>query len=88
MGWKISFDQRAEKQFEKLVKRDRLLIAGYLYQRVAAQPDPRRLGKALTGDWKGFWRYRVADWRVICELRDRDLLVLVIEIGHRREVYK
>ena len=88
MAWKISFGKRAEKQFEKLGKEAQLQVAGYLYQRVAAQPDPRRLGKALSGEFKGFWRYRVGDYRVICELRDRELLVLVIEFGHRKEIYR
>jgi mRNA interferase RelE/StbE len=88
MAWKISFDKRAEKQFAKLSEGVRLQVAEYLYQRVAEQPDPRRLGKALTGELKGFWRYRVGDYRIICELRDRELLILIIEVGHRREVYR
>ena len=88
MAWKISFDKKAEKQFAKLSEEVQFQIARYLYQRVAVQPDPRRLGKALTGDKKGFWRYRIGDYRAICELRDRELLVLVIEVDHRREVYR
>jgi mRNA interferase RelE/StbE len=46
------------------------------------------VGKPLTGSLKGYWRYRVGDYRIICELRDEELLILVIEIAHRREVYK
>ena len=88
MAWKISFDKRAEKQYEKLSGEVQLLVAAYLYQRVAEQPDPRRLGKALSGALKGFWRYRVGDYRIICELRDRELLILVIQFGHRREIYR
>lgn len=88
MAWKISFDKKAEKQFAKLALEAQLQIAAYLSQRVAAQPDPRKLGKALRGELQGFWRYRVGDFRVICEIRDRELLVLVLELGHRREVYR
>jgi mRNA interferase RelE/StbE len=50
--------------------------------------DPRDLGTALTGDFKGCWRYRVGDYRIICSLEDQELIVLVLEIGHRREVYR
>lgn len=57
-------------------------------ERVAALDDPRTMGKALTGPLGGFWRYRVGDCRVICEIRDRALCVLVVRIGNRREVYR
>ncbi len=56
--------------------------------RVAALDDPRSLGKALAGPMGGLWRYRVGDCRVICEIRDRVLRVLVVRIGHRRDVYR
>lgn len=88
MAWKISFDKRAEKQFAKLEQDAQVQIAAYLRHRVAAQTDPRKLGKALRGEQKGYWRYRVGDYRVICDLRDGELLVLVLELGHRREVYR
>jgi mRNA interferase RelE/StbE len=88
MAWKISFDKKAEKQFARLAQSAQLQIAAYLSQRVVAQNDPRKLGKALRGEKKGYWRYRVGDYRVICELRDEELLVLVLDLGHRREVYR
>jgi mRNA interferase RelE/StbE len=88
MAWKISFSRKAEKQFAKLPPDARLRVAVYLESRVAAQPDPRRLGKALTGELQGFWRYRVGEYRLICELGDHEILVLVVELGHRREVYR
>jgi mRNA interferase RelE/StbE len=88
MDWKISFEKAAEKQFDKLSRETQAQIASYLYQRVAVQPDPRLLVKALTGELKGHWRYRVGDYRIICQIRDKELLILVIEVGHRREVYR
>ncbi len=88
MAWKISFSRKAEKQFARLPPDARLQVAAYLDSRVAAQPDPRRIGKALAGELMGFWRYRVGEYRLICELRDHELLVLVVELGHRREIYK
>jgi mRNA interferase RelE/StbE len=57
-------------------------------ERVAADDDPRRLGKALKGPLGDLWRYRVGDFRVICEIRDGVLTVLVLQIGNRREVYR
>jgi mRNA interferase RelE/StbE len=88
MDWKISFDKKAEKQLDKLSRETRLQITSYLFQRVAIEPDPRLLGKALAGSFKGYWRYRVGDYRIICEIKNRELLILVIEVGHRREVYR
>jgi mRNA interferase RelE/StbE len=88
MDWKISFEKAAEKQFDKLSRETQAQITKYLYQRVTVQPDPRFLGKALTGQLQGYWRYHVGDHRIICQIRDKELLILVIEVGHRREVYR
>jgi mRNA interferase RelE/StbE len=87
-AWKISVAKPARKQLAKLSGEAQLQITEYLRRRVAEEPDPRRLGKALTGDFKGFWRYRVGDYRIICELRERELLILVVKIDHRREIYR
>ncbi len=88
MDWKISFNKKAEKQLDKLDQETRLQITSHLFQRVAVEPDPRLLGKALTGALRGYWRYRVGDYRIICEIKNKELLILVIEVGHRREVYR
>lgn len=88
MDWKISFSKKAEKQLDRLSPEIQLQITNYLFRRVAAEPDPRLLGKALSGDRKGYWRYRVGDYRIICEIRNKELLIVVIQVGHRREVYK
>ncbi|MDT0189149.1 type II toxin-antitoxin system RelE family toxin [Rothia terrae] len=50
--------------------------------------DPRTVGKALTGELRGFWRYRIGDYRVICELIDDALIILAVEVGHRRDIYE
>jgi mRNA interferase RelE/StbE len=63
-------------------------IREYLEQRVANLSDPRQLGNPLKGELASLWRYRVGDYRLICELRDEVLVVLVVRIGHRREVYR
>ena len=63
-------------------------ILTYFRNRVLAAEDPRKLGNALTGDKGGLWRYRIGDYRAICKLDDERLVVLVLELGHRREVYR
>jgi mRNA interferase RelE/StbE len=89
MAWTVEINGNALKQLEKLGKPNAKRIRDYLRDRIAPLPDPRQLGKALTGSKLGeLWRYRVGDYRVICDLQDDVLVVLVVEIGHRREVYR
>lgn len=87
MVWKIRYLPRADKQFGKLDPQTRAAIAKYLNKRVLAAHDPRELGKALTGDKSGLWRYRVDKYRIICQIQDQVLIVLVIEIGKRDTIY-
>ena len=63
-------------------------ILDYMDQRVAPMEDPRSIGKALQGNLGGLWRYRVGDYRVICEIQDEILCVLVVNLGNRREIYR
>lgn len=88
MTWRIELTATAAKQLAKLDKNEARRITSFLRQRLAVLDDPRSSGKALTGPLGGFWRYRVGDFRVICEIQDGALRVLVIEIGNRREVYR
>ena len=88
MVWTLEFSSHALKQLKKLDKRVAGQILEILETRIAKGRDPRRFGKALTGEFKGLWRYRIGDYRVICELKDKELVILTIAIGHRREVYK
>jgi mRNA interferase RelE/StbE len=74
--WRVEFDRAAQR------------ILRYLRQRIAGSQDPRRFGHALTGDLKGLWRYRVADYRIVASIEDDRFVVLVVTIGHRREVYR
>ena len=88
MAWTIEYTDTALKQlrgFDKLTAR---LILNYLDERVAASDDPRSAGKALTGPLGGLWRYRVGDYRVICDIQDGVMRVLVVQIGNPREVYR
>ena len=88
MVWGIEYTETARKQLRKLDKQAACQIVDFMDQRVATLEDPRSTGKALVGALGGLWRYRVGDYRVICELRDSALMVLVVQIGNRREVYR
>lgn len=88
MVWKIEYTRSAQKDARKIDRQARQRIRKYLEGRVAELGDPRHLGKALQGRLAELWCYRVGDYRIVCELRDEALVVLVLRIGHRREVYQ
>ncbi len=86
--WRIEFTKQAEKSLLKIGKSDAARIIRKL-EEIAASDAPRSTGKALKGkEFKNLWRYRVGDYRVLCNIEDDQLVVLVVEIGHRREVYR
>ncbi len=87
MTWLIKFDPRAAKELKKIDRVAQKRIITYLKKQVAVQNNPRILGKNLTGNKQGLWRYRVGDYRIICKLLDQDLTILVIKVGHRKSVY-
>ncbi|WP_416408191.1 type II toxin-antitoxin system RelE family toxin [Agrobacterium rosae] len=89
MVWTIEFQEKPLKQLEKLGKTNATRIVSFLKDRVAIDGNPRRTGQALQGSELGnYWRYRVGDYRILCDIQDNKLVVLVIEIGHRKEVYR
>jgi mRNA interferase RelE/StbE len=88
MAWKIEFERAAQKELERLDRPVAQRVMKFLYQRVGKLDDPRRIGERLQGTLSEFWKYRVGDYRLICSLEDDRLVVLVLRIGHRREVYK
>ena len=89
MAWTIDYAETAARQLRKLDKSVARRILDFMDERVAASVDPRSIGSALTGPTRGaYWRYRVGDYRIICDIQDGALRVLVIEVGNRREVYR
>ena len=89
MVWIIKYTESSSKQLKKLDQQTALRVLNYMDERVAVLADPRSLGKNLKGPKMGeYWRYRVDDIRVICNIVDGQLTVLVVEIGNRREVYR
>ena len=89
MVWIIKYTESSSKQLKKLDKQTALRVLDYMDERVAVLADPRSLGKSLKGPKMGeYWRYRVGDVRVICNILGGQMTVLVIEIGNRREIYR
>jgi mRNA interferase RelE/StbE len=88
VAWIVDYAESVGKSVEKLDPQTRSRIRTYLEDRIASLDDPRSQGKALTGPLGGLWRYRVGDYRIICEVQDKRLVVFVIKIDHRSEVYR
>jgi len=88
VNWAYRFDERALKELKKLGKPAQKEILAYLDKRIAGKEDPRRFGKMLHADLAGLWRYRVGDYRILCQINDGILLVLVVSVGHRKNVYE
>jgi mRNA interferase RelE/StbE len=88
LAWTIEYAETAKKQLRKLDKVAASRILDFMDERVAASDDPRTMGKALKGPLGELWRYRVGDYRIICNLQDGVMTVLVLQIGSRREIYR
>jgi mRNA interferase RelE/StbE len=86
--WTVEFDDRARRELRKLAPETQQSILSYLRERVAGSSDPRQYGKPLRMNLAGLWRYRVGDYRLICRIEENRLVVLVLKVGHRRDVYE
>ena len=88
MGWRIELEPRALKELEAQDRQVQRRLLAFLRDRVAPLADPREIGEALHGPELGpFWKYRVVDWRLVCDIRDQQVTVIVVRLGHCREVY-
>jgi mRNA interferase RelE/StbE len=89
MAWKIELSSGADRELSKFDTQHSRRILRFLHERVAKLDDPRSIGQALQGSRLGeFWKYRVGDYRLICKIEDVRLIVLVLRIGHRKEIYR
>ena len=89
MAWAVEFDPDAVKDLKKLDKQVQVRILDFLRTRLCALANPRELGEALAGSKLGnYWKYPVGDWRIICDLQDDRIVVRVLRVGNRREVYR
>jgi mRNA interferase RelE/StbE len=88
LAWRIEVSQAAKKKLAKMGRAEAKRITVFLRTRVAALDDPRQIGDALQGaHFAGLWRYRVGDYRIVVDIRDEIVTVLVVGIGHQSEVY-
>jgi mRNA interferase RelE/StbE len=89
MAWRVELAESAARELAKLDPQHRKRIVKFLHERVAKLENPRSIGKALQGFKLGeFWKYRVGDYRLIAKIEDDRLIVLVLRVGHRKEVYR
>ncbi|MBU6453397.1 MAG: type II toxin-antitoxin system RelE/ParE family toxin [Cyanobacteria bacterium REEB67] len=87
MAWEIKYSDTALKELKKLDKGVAKEVLDYMDEKIAVLEDPTTAGKGLTGTLATFWRYRVRDMRVICSVDKSEVTVLVLRVGHRKEVY-
>lgn len=88
MKYSVEYTPRAVKDLKKLDKQTRALIFGWIEKNLVDCENPRRHGKGLTANRSGQWRYRIGDYRLIAEIHDDKVVILVLTVGHRREVYE
>ena len=88
LAWRVEISQTAQRQIRKLDGQTQAAIIRYLRERVEPADNPRQLGKPLRGEKKKLWRYRVGDYRLICDIRDFERSVVVLALGHRKDIYR
>jgi mRNA interferase RelE/StbE len=86
--WQIEITRTAEKKITKLSRAAQKSIQRFLRERLLPAENPRQWGKPLRGEKRDLWRYRIGDYRLICDIQDEKIVILVIEIGHRKDVYR
>jgi mRNA interferase RelE/StbE len=86
--WRIRIQKDAQKELSKLDRPVQKRIIEFLEHKLGQLPDPKIIGKPLTDNLLSFWRYRVGNYRIICEIKDHELIILVVRIAHRKDVYK
>ena len=88
MIWTVEWDDKARRELRKLNRSTQDDILRYFRERIMVDDDPRRFGKALRHELQGLWRYRIGDYRVVCQIQDEQLIVLALIVGHRRNIYR
>jgi mRNA interferase RelE/StbE len=88
LAWRIEITRTATRQITKLDRAAQKAIQNFLRERLMIADDPRQWGKPLHGEKRGLWRYRVGDYRLICDIQDDKITILVLELGHRKDVYR
>lgn len=87
MSYSVQYSKQAIKELKKLDRFTRQMIYSWIDKNLSGCEDPRQHGKALTANRKGQWRYRIGDYRLICDIQDDKLVILALTVGHRRDIY-
>lgn len=87
MKYKVRTTARFDREFRKLDRYTMRMIKAWIEKNLVDSENPRQHGKGLTANRSGQWRYRIGDYRLICEIRDSELVILALSVGHRRDVY-
>ena len=87
MKYKVILSEKARKALKKLDKQTSSLIIGWIEKNLEGCENPRIQGKGLTSNRSGQWRYRIGDYRLICEIQDKKIIMYVLEVGHRKRIY-
>lgn len=88
MIYKVSFSKVALKAIKKMDQSNSKILLGWIKKNLEGTDNPYKQGKQLKGNLSKFWRYRVGDYRILCEIKDGELIIIVVAIGHRREIYR
>ncbi|WP_197035228.1 type II toxin-antitoxin system RelE family toxin [Oceanivirga salmonicida] len=84
----VEISKKARKQMKKLDRGTLILLNNWILKNLLDTTNPRQYGKALKGNLTGFWRYRIGDYRLIAKIKDEKLIIILIDLGHRKEIYK
>lgn len=88
MAWIIDYSDEVQGQLDRLDPQTARRIVAFMTERVAPADNPRQIGHPLHGSLRGYWSYRVGNWRVVCRIRDEGLIVQIVDVGHRSRVYR
>ena len=88
MNYKVLFSEEAKKQLKKLDRHISTLIITWIRKNLQGCENPRQHGKPLVANRTGQWRYRIGDYRLICEIQDEEITILALEVGHRKNIYE
>lgn len=88
MKYGVEFEKRAIKDLKSIDKKQVILIMSWIENNLEGTDNPKKVGKALKGNLKDYWRYRIGQYRILVDIKEENLVILVISIGHRKNIYK
>jgi len=88
MRYKVSIEKKALKKLNKMDKNNKAYLTSWINKNLVNSKDPKEKGKALQGELGDLWRYRVGNYRILVDIKDDELLILIVDLGHRKDIYK